>query len=91
MAHYCLFTSYLNHYNDAILFVSLIPSVFGMGPSVLVPALSSSVFRTNLKRQQREPYQKVFCLLQYVLLTYQTCLLVGFLLLTGMLGSCEFS
>ncbi|KAM5340023.1 ADP-sugar pyrophosphatase isoform 2-T2 [Glossophaga mutica] len=34
-------------------------SVFGMGPSVLFPALPSSVFRTNLKRQQREPYQKV--------------------------------
>ncbi|XP_021097734.1 ADP-sugar pyrophosphatase isoform X3 [Heterocephalus glaber] len=29
-------------------------SVFGMDPSVLFPALSSSVFRTNPKRQQRE-------------------------------------
>ncbi|KAM5234954.1 ADP-sugar pyrophosphatase isoform 1-T1 [Ctenodactylus gundi] len=33
-------------------------SVFGMGPSVLFPALPS-VFRTNLKRQQRKLCQKV--------------------------------
>lgn len=80
-----LFTAcflHLNHCNDAALFVSLIPSVFGMGPSVLFPALSSSVFRTNLKRQQRELCQKVFCLLQSVLFTYQK-LLVGWLLATN--------
>lgn len=89
-----LMTAYglhLNHCNDAALLVSLTPSVFGMGPSVLLPVLSSSVFRTNLKRQQTELCQKVFCLLRSVLFTHQNCLLVGFLLLTGMLGSCEVS
>lgn len=80
----------LNHYNDGTLSVSLIPSVFGVVPSVS-SALSSSVFTTNLKRQQRDLCQKVFCLLQPVLFTDQNCLLVGFLLLTGMLGSCELS
>lgn len=66
---------HLNHRNDATL-VFLIPSVFGMGPSVLFPALSP-VFRTNL-RGSRELWQKVFCLLSSVLLI-GNCLLVGFL------------
>lgn len=30
---------HLNHYNDAPLSASLVPSVFGMGPSVLLPAI----------------------------------------------------
>ncbi|KAM8959508.1 LOW QUALITY PROTEIN: ADP-sugar pyrophosphatase [Lycaon pictus] len=34
-------------------------SVFGLSSSVLLPALFSSVFTTNLKRQQRELCQKV--------------------------------
>lgn len=56
---------------------------------MLFPALSSSVFRTKLRRQQRELCQKVFYLLQSVLSTFQK-LLVGWLLATnrnvGLLG-----
>lgn len=65
----------LNHCNDATLSVFLIPSGFGMGPSVLFPALSS-VFRTNLKRQQRTMTKGVLSLV--ICITYWK-LLVGWL------------
>ncbi|XP_010339474.1 ADP-sugar pyrophosphatase isoform X1 [Saimiri boliviensis] len=42
-----------------LLFLFPLFLVFGMGPSVLFPALSS-VFRTNLKRQQRELCQRTW-------------------------------
>lgn len=87
-----LMTAYLphiNHRNDTLL-VSRIPSGFGMGPSVPFPALSSSVFRTNLKRQQRELYQKVFvpCDL-YHWLSRTACWLASHC--WRMLGRCELS
>uniref|UniRef100_A0A8C6C039 ADP-sugar pyrophosphatase n=1 Tax=Monodon monoceros TaxID=40151 RepID=A0A8C6C039_MONMO len=56
-----LHTAYLiqrNHYNDAPLFASFIPSVLGMGPSVLFPALSSSVFRTLTLGGSRENWAR---------------------------------
>lgn len=81
-----LHTAYLiqrNHYNDAPLFASFIPSVLGMGPSVLFPALSSSVFRTLTLGGSRENWARR-CFVTCELLTDQNGLLVGFLLLTGM-------
>lgn len=66
-----------------LLFVSLIPSVFGMGPSVLFPTLSSSVFRTNLKRQQRERAMSKGVSSFAVCIIYALELLVGWLLATN--------